>query len=188
MKFTLLLAATLMLGFASPVKSQKRTVAGVTFPAKLSAGSNLLTYNGAGLREKFFIDLYVSALYLQETSMSGSKIVNADEAMAIRLEIISNKVTRDKFIQTVEDGFKKASSGKATSADISKMKELFSDPFSSGDVIKLAYVPGEGVLVYKNSKKLGAIGGLDFKKALFSIWLGETPADDGLKAAMLGKV
>lgn len=180
--------AALFLGLSTPADAQERTVAGVSFPAKLSAGSNLLSFNGAGLREKFFIDLYVGALYLKEPSMNATKIVDADEAMAIRLEIVSNKVTRDKFVQTVEEGFEKASSGNATSADISKMKELFSDPFTSGDIIKLAYVPGEGVLIYKNSKKLGSIGGLEFKQALFSIWLGNTPADSGLKDDMLGKV
>lgn len=188
MKYTLLILSALFIGLANPAEAQERTVAGVSFPAKISAGSSLLTYNGAGLREKFFIDLYVAALYLKKPSMNASAIVNADEAMAIRMEIISNKVTRDKFVQTVEDGFEKASAGKATSDDVAKLKELFSDPFSAGDMIKLAYVPGEGVVVYKNSKKLGAIGGLDFKKALFSIWLGDTPADEGLKHDMLGKV
>ena len=37
------------------------------------------------------------------------------------------------------------------------------------------------------SIKKGTIEGLDFKKALFGIWLGNKPADDDLKAGMLGK-
>lgn len=187
MKNALMLPAFLFI-FLFASNAQERTVAGVKFPAKVTAGDNLLTYNGAGLREKFFIDLYVSALYLKETSMAASSIVDADEAMAIRMELVSDKVTRDKFVQTVEDGFEKASSGEATEDNVAKLKELFSESFSSGDVIKLAYIPGEGVVVSKNSEKLGSIGGLEFKKALFSIWLGETPADSGLKEDMLGKV
>jgi hypothetical protein len=44
-----------------------------------------------------------------------------------------------------------------------------------------------GVVVYKNKKELGTIQGLNFKKALFGIWLGKDPADSKLKKAMLGK-
>jgi hypothetical protein len=33
----------------------------------------------------------------------------------------------------------------------------------------------------------GTIKGLDFKKAVFSIWLGEKPADSKLKKKMLGE-
>ena len=40
-------------------------------------------------------------------------------------------------------------------------------------------------MVYKNGKEVGVVEGLDFKKALFAIWLGEDPADDDLKEAML---
>ena len=39
----------------------------------------------------------------------------------------------------------------------------------------------------KNGVKKGTIEGLDFKKALFGIWLGNKPADDDLKDGMLGK-
>jgi len=34
---------------------------------------------------------------------------------------------------------------------------------------------------------MGTVKGLDFKKALFAIWLGKKPADSGLKDGMLGK-
>ena len=41
--------------------------------------------------------------------------------------------------------------------------------------------------MYKNGNKKGSIAGLEFKKALFGIWLGDKPADDDLKTGMLGK-
>ena len=44
-----------------------------------------------------------------------------------------------------------------------------------------------GVIVNKNGKLLTTIRGLEFKKALFGIWLGEKPADKNLKKGMLGK-
>ena len=51
----------------------------------------------------------------------------------------------------------------------------------------MVYLPKEGVKVYKNNKLLGTIEGMEFKRALFGIWLSKKPADKDLKQAMLGK-
>ena len=39
-----------------------------------------------------------------------------------------------------------------------------------------------------NRKYKGLFEGIEFKKVLFSIWLGATPADKKLKDKMLGQV
>ncbi len=168
--------------------AQKRTISGVTFDAKTTVNSKMLLYNGGGLREKYFIDLYVAALYLKRPSMDADKIINGDQEMSIRIELVSNAVTREKFVETVEEGFGKASHGKATKSEIKDFMGFFKDEFKKGDKIDIDYIPGTGVVVKKNGKKLGTASGLDFKKALFSIWLGTKPADSSLKKGMLGKV
>ncbi len=168
--------------------AQKRTTAGVTFPAKTTINGKTLLYNGSGLREKYTFDLYVAAMYLRRPSMDANKIINDDAEMGIHLELVSNKVTREKFVETVKDGFGKASHGKATEAEISKFMGFFKGEFKDGDKIHLEYTPGKGTTAIKNGKALGTVSGLDFKKALFSIWLGTKPADSTLKKGMLGKV
>jgi hypothetical protein len=60
------------------------------------------------------------------------------------------------------------------------------------DVWTYIYIPGKGTEVYVNdgaaNKLMGVIPGLDFKKALFSIWLGENPpVGNSLKKELLGK-
>ncbi len=173
--------------FAS-VHAQKRTTAGVTFPAKATINGKTLLYNGSGLREKYTFDLYVAALYLKRPSMDANKVISGDAEMGIHLELVSNKVTREKFVETVKDGFKKATSGKATEAEIKKFMSFFKGEFKDGDKIHLEYTPGKGVTAKMNGKSLGTVSGLAFKKALFSIWLGSKPADSSLKKGMLGKV
>ena len=42
------------------------------------------------------------------------------------------------------------------------------------------------VYLYKNGEERGSFRGLEFKQALFGIWLGGNPADDDLKEGMLG--
>ena len=170
------------------VNAQKRTVAGVTFEAKTTINGKTLLYNGSGLREKYTFDLYVAALYLRRPSMDANKVITDNAEMGIHLELVSNKVTREKFVETVKAGFEKASHGAATSAEIKKFMAFFKGEFKDGDKIDIDYIPNKGVVVTMNGKKLGTLSGLEFKKALFSIWLGTKPADSSLKKGMLGKV
>lgn len=165
-----------------------RSIAGVTFDQKLKVKDNYLNFNGCGLREKYTIDLYVAALYLNRPSMDASAIVNANDMQAIKIVIISNKVTRDKFNESVKEGFEKSTVGEASSDQIIQFKSYFSEPFSLNDEILLIYVPGKGVAVTINGKYKGLVEGLDFKKALFGIWLGDDPASNKLKKGMLGQL
>ena len=88
-----------------------------------------------------------------------------------------------------DDGFDASMNGNTSSlnAKIEQFKGFFSDKIVKTNVFDIAYIKGKGTVVYKNGKEVGTIAGLDFKKALFGIWLGNDPADDDLKDAMLGK-
>ena len=170
------------------VSAQDITVSGASFKKKLDIKGDVLTYNGAGLRQKYGFDLYVGALYLENQSSDANKIINTDDIQAIKIKIISSKVTRDKFNESVSEGFSKSSHGKATEEQKKVFKSYFSDDIKIKDDILLIYKPGKGVAVMINGKYKGVVGNLDFKKALWSIWLGTNPADEKLKKKMLGKV
>ena len=88
--------------------SQNKTTVlhGVTFYSEIKLGADNLVLNGGGLREKWFIDLYVGALFLQQKSKDANKILNADAPMVIQIKLVSNSVTREKFIESVKEGFK----------------------------------------------------------------------------------
>jgi len=185
---TIFLGLLLALTVSSAKAQNNRTVAGVQFESKLKVKETYLNFNGAGLREKYSLDLYAAALYLTRPSMDASVIVDDNTAQAIKIVIISKKVTRDKFNASVKEGFEKATSGKASTEQIKKFKSFFSDEFKAGDKINIIYVPGKGVAVTINGKYKGLIAGLEFKKALYSIWLGDNPASNKLKKGMLGSV
>ena len=190
MKYFLSLLLPALLLCTNITFSQSRTVAGVSFKDKIVTSKGIIYFNGAGLREKYTIDLYVSALYLKNQTIEGTKVVNRDEPMAISIVIISKRVTRDKFTESVESGFKK-SCGPTIGLvrdRIDEFKNILSAPFSIDDKIDLIYLPGIGTQVKKNGKLIGTIKGLDFKKALFGIWFGDKPADGGLKDDMLGRL
>jgi hypothetical protein len=166
--------------------AQTKTINGVKFPLTEKIGKNELVLNGGGLREKYWMDLYVAALYLESKTSDASKVIYGTEEMAIHIKIISSSVTRERFLESVNEGFANATS-KASAEDKKKFISFFSDEFKIGDVIHFDYTPEKGLKVTKNGVVKGTIPGYDFKKSLFSIWLGSKPADENLKKGMLGK-
>jgi hypothetical protein len=161
----------------------------VEIPSSLVAGKNKLVLNGAGFRKKFFVKIYVGALYLEAKSSDQNAIINADKPMAIKMHIISSLISSSKMIKAVNVGFEKSTKGQLASIEKEKMQllELFKEEIKVGDIYDLVYIPGEGVKASKNGQHQGTIKGLAFKKALFGIWLCDKPADKYLKKSMLGK-
>lgn len=163
-------------------------ISGVTPAKSIEVSGKQLTFNGAGLREKLFLDLYVGSLYVTNKSTDGNKVANADEAMAITLDIVSGLITSDKMISATNEGFEKSTNGNTEPIknEIATFISAFKEEIKTGDHFVIAYTPEGGVEVSKNGKKIKTIQGLEFKKALFGIWLGKKPADDDLKEGMLG--
>ena len=50
-------------------------IGGINMPASLQAGQSTLMLNGAGVREKFFMDLYVGGLYLKKKLADPGAII-----------------------------------------------------------------------------------------------------------------
>lgn len=171
------------------ITSAQTEVGGVNLPNSESFQGQTLNLNGAGVREKLWIDLYAGGLYLSKKSSNASSIISANEAMSIKLHIVSKLITSDKMVEAVNEGFENSTGGntKPLAAEIQKFKGFFKEEIKKNDIFDIVYVPANGVVVYKNDKELGTIEGMEFKKALFGIWLSNKPADDDLKEAMLGK-
>ena len=53
----------------------------------------------------------------------------ADENMGIRIVIVSGLVTRERFIEALEEGFVNTTAGKSSPSDVDKFKKFLSDPF-----------------------------------------------------------
>ena len=185
----LFLTAFLAIALALPTHAQV-TINDVTLPATVKAGSASLKLNGGGIRKKAFFKLYVGGLYLTEKSSDASAIVNADKGMAVRLQITSGMISSDNMSEAILEGFENSTGGKT--APLKSKIDAFVNTFkkseiTEGNVFDIVYTSGKGVESFKNGKSQGVIEGLDFKKALFGIWLGAKPADEDLKATMLGK-
>lgn len=148
-----------------------------------------LVLNGAGIREKMWINLYVQALYLPEYSTDAQKILNSDETIATRLHITSSMVTKKKLIQAIEDGIVKSYKG-----DLSLIRErldifmsFFEAQLEKEGYVDMVYSANtEKTAVYINKKFAGDVDGKDFRKALFGIWLEDNCVDKTLRKRLLG--
>ncbi len=181
--------ASLLVSSALLAPAGAATVEGVELPETLAADSAELKLNGAGVRSKWFMDLYVGGLYVPQTTDDAQQIIVANEPQAITLHIISGLITSDKMTSATLEGFESATDGNTApiQPQIDAFMEVFKEEIKEGDVFELVYVPDTGVRVLKNGEERGVIEGMDFKKALFGIWLSDQPAQEDLKQAMLGQ-
>jgi hypothetical protein len=159
-----------------------------TLPNTVKFNGEYLTINGGGLREKFFFDIYVGALYLKKKNSNANTIAKADETMAIKLHILSSMMSRSKMANALREGFEKSTNGnmKPYNERIEKFIGFINNEIKVGQIYDMVYEKGKGSVIYKDGKEKGYVTGLDFKTALFNIWLGSKPADKGLKKEMLG--
>jgi hypothetical protein len=166
--------------------AQAKEVGGVEVAQKIENPPLIL--NGAGIRSKFFFDLYVGALYLQQKNSNAKEIIESNEPMAIRLHIISSLISSKKMRNATLEGFENSTNSNISpiKKEIDQFLSVFKDKIKKGDVYTFIYKPSVGTEIYKNGTLKSTIPGLDFKKALFGIWLGDKPAQKSLKKEMLG--
>lgn len=153
-------------------------------------GSNQLKLNGAGIRSKFFFKIYIGALYVSQPVLSTTEQVLADpKAKRMLMHFLYDEVSKEKLNAGWQDGFEYNLDEKDF-ATLKARLETFKSYFQTvkkGDVIFLDYIPGHGTKVTINAEEKGSITGNDFHQALMKVWLGEEPADWGLKDALLGQ-
>lgn len=162
-------------------------VEGVEISESKTVDGTSLVLNGAGVRSKFFIDLYIGALYLPAKSSDEAAILPADEVQALALHVISGRINSDNMSEATLEGFENSTDGNTAPIqdEIDQLLTVFADEINEGDVFELVYVPGDGVRVIKNGTLGDTIGDRAFKEALFGIWLGAEPAQGSLKDDML---
>ncbi len=180
--------ASLLLLFFLPIGVYARDVAGVTVAEQITLVGTPLKLNGAGIRSKFFFDIYVGALYLPEKTQDAETAINMPGPKRVLMHFLYKEVSREKLIDGWNDGFKDNHSRKQFKALEPKL-DAFNQLFITvkrGDQITLDYLPETGTRVSINKQIKGSIPGEEFYPALLRVWLGKKPADSDLKEGMLG--
>ncbi len=146
-----------------------------------------LMLSGAGQIEK----LYAIGLYLDfevEGVEDGIMVADKDATMAVTIKTASFMSREDMKI-LIRNGLERATDGNSYLLEdqIRSFLQLFPKEIKKYEIFKIVYSDDKKLTLYKNKERLGAItNSLEFKKALFKIWLGENPEDPKLKEDLLG--
>jgi len=188
MKFLKLRNVLLVMMAIATLNTHAQEIAGGNVSEKIVLNNETLLLNGAGVRSKFFIDLYVGSLYLPKKGSTLNAVLDSKEAI-IRLNIVSGLISSEKMQDEIEEGFESATNGKPETLkkETDTFLKMFSDEIKKTDQFTFVTSIENGVEVYKNKQLLGTIQGEAFRTALLKIWLGKEPAQTSLKEAMLGK-
>jgi hypothetical protein len=163
-------------------------VEGVNVPDSATVGDTALVLNGTGVRKRFFVKVYIGALYLPAKENKAETIVAAGGAKSVRLHFLYGELEAKKLTDAWTEGFK----GNHSDAEYEALRpriERFNALFRTvkrGETIFVDLLPNGETTVAINNERRGEVAGADFQKALLKIWLGQKPADEDLKRAMLG--
>jgi len=182
----------LLIGAVITISAAAAEIEGVKLADKLrvsDAGPELIL-NGAGVRTRVFFKVYVGALYLQKKENATDAVLADAGPKRVAMHLLRD-LTAEQLFSALNDGLKNNHAPEQLAKlepQVKQLEDIFNavKAAKSGDVILLDYLPGAGTRVTVNRDDRGTIPGEEFNRALLRIWLGEKPADSGLKKAMLG--
>ena len=169
-----------------PVNAEE--IAGVMVQETLQTDDGtVLHLNGAGIRSKFFFDIYIAELYMEHPSNVAGEVIATGGRKRIIMHFLYNKVEKDKLIDGWNEGF----TGNSEAGEVAKLQARIDqfngmfDDVKKGDIIILDYIPVKGTVVTIAKQEKGIVPGKDFNDALLRIWLGDKPVNKGLKDQLL---
>jgi hypothetical protein len=186
--------AAALIGVAVASVALAAEVAGVKLDDKVRIAPNTpeLVLNGAGIRTRFFVKVYVGGLYLPEKKTAVPDVLALGGAKRIQLAML-----RDLTAQQLADALNEGFAANNPPADQERYKGQLAELLAvmnalgqakQGEVIALDFVPDSGTRVLVNGVAKGKpIPDEGFYRAILKVWLGDKPADADLKRGLLGQ-
>lgn len=179
----------LLLGTSPP--AQALEITGVKLAETQRVGDATLVLNGAGVRSRFFIKVYVAALYLPQRQGRADAVLAAAPPRRMQLTML-----RALSAETFSEALRKGLADNLGAAQLAAMEPRLADfealLKSQGEAREGAVYTlddtAAGMQLAVNGKPVGKpIPGADFFRALLGVWLGENPVQADLKRALLGE-
>lgn len=187
MKFKKLVLLGALLG--GLLSSQAAEVAGVRLEESIQTEGSTLLLNGAGVRSRVFVKVYVAALYLPQKSNQAATIAKVNGPRRIVLRMMRG-LDAQTLTDALEEGVRNNSSPAELASTKPELDELIVQmkklgKLAEGDMVALDLTP-QTTRVSVNGRATASVQGASLPGALLRIWLGENPVDSSLKSALLG--
>ncbi|RME24035.1 MAG: hypothetical protein D6806_10235 [Deltaproteobacteria bacterium] len=168
---------------ALPAMVLALTVEGQNYPSQLTVEGKQLKLVGAGLREKWFFDVYTMGAYTESGSCDKARIIKDDEVKMLRINMLRD-VSAEKMASTIGESFEEHMP-KNADEKLKKQRRTFESYFkkecSEGTVLEFIYVPGKGTILKQNGKEMGPVlEGKAFQEVLWDIYFGKDTCCDDL--------
>lgn len=174
---------------ASPVAAVQ--VEGVRLADTVRENNQPMFLNGAGVRSKFFVKVYVCALYLSERISSPEGVIVSRKTRRIELHMLRSmqaSAIHEAMMKGLEDNVLVAEL-KRLKPQLGRLQQAMTSigGVNEGAVIQFDFVPGQGTIVRIGGDVRDTIEGEELARALLSIWLGPRPVQSDLKDALMGR-
>lgn len=182
--------AALIAALLAAPGAQALEVAGIQVDEKVRVGASDLLLNGAGLRSKLFVKVYVAALYAPQRAATPAALLDSPAPRRMTLRLMRD-IGADTLHAALEEGLQ-ANNTPAELEAVKVQAEQFAGlmraigKVKEGDTVLLDF-NSDGVAVGLNGEARGNVAGSAFARALLKVWLGEKPVDTALKKALLGQ-
>lgn len=175
-----------LLGALWPVHAAN--VAGVKLEDTTVVEGTPLVLNGAGVRTRMFVKVYVAALYTPQKSKQASSVVQVTAPRRVVLWMMRG-VDAETLSEAMEEGVRNNSSATELAGVKPGLDDLTSQmrklgKLNEADLVVLDLV-SNGVRVSVNGKPVAHVTSASLASAVLRIWLGEQPVDGSLKTALL---
>jgi long-chain acyl-CoA synthetase len=175
-------------GMVVAAGAQAAEVGGVKLDDRANVGGQELVPNGAGVRSRVFVKIYVGSLYVPAKATTLAAVVEKGPRR-IQMNLLRD-LSPDQLVGALSDGIKDNTSAAEQAAIKAQMDQMIAVMKGFGevkekDVVTLDFVDG-ATRIGLNGAVKGTVPGDAFNRALTRIWLGDNPAQADLKKAMLG--
>lgn len=167
-------------------------VGGVDYPPRVTVAGQPLVLNGAGIRYRFVVRVYAAGLYLPDKAASAEQALAMPGPKRIHIHMlrdIDGNTLGRLFTRGMEDNSTRAQFAQAIPGTL-QLSELFvaKKNLKAGEHFSVEFRPGTGTQILVSGEPMGKpIADPEFFAAMLRIWLGPKPADEALKAQLLGQ-
>lgn len=184
-----ILKAAVLVAALAVTGAQAAEVSKVRIDDSARVGDADLVLNGAGMRTKGFMEIYIGALYAPAKTTSPASLLDSTAPRRLWLRMM-----RDIGSKTMTDALGDGYNANNSEADRAATKAAF-DQFADilkkvGELKKTDQLAidfaADGVSVSHNGKPAGKVASPQFAKALLKVWIGDKPVDSDLKKSLLG--
>ena len=181
-------AIVLMASSIVPLSAKTQTVKGNTYADTAEVGVRTLMLIGAGLRERWWLDVYTMGAYAENRTCDPQMLISMDGAKSLRIDLLRD-VDAKNMADALEDALHKnlpPGGSPGIRSQIDTFLGYFEKDLEKGDSMELTYVPGVGTALMQNREQQGAtMPGKGFADILWASYFSSETCCSGLKKQIL---